>query len=87
MRHLLALPILLYRKLISPLTPPTCRFRPTCSAYALTALRRHGILRGCRLSLWRLFRCHPFTEARYDPVPPADGKNCPDTVRITGGRR
>ena len=86
MRHLLTLPILLYRKLISRLTPPSCRFRPTCSAYAVTALRRHGALRGTRLALWRLLRCHPFTEADYDAVPPVSGKNVPGTVRITDGR-
>ncbi len=70
MKHLLILPILLYRKLLSPLTPPTCRFRPTCSSYAVTALRQHGALRGSWLAVWRLLRCHPFTEAGHDPVPP-----------------
>ncbi len=70
MNHLLILPILVYRKLISPLKPPTCRFRPTCSAYAVTALRRHGTIKGLRLAAWRFLRCHPFTEAGEDPVPP-----------------
>ncbi len=70
MKHLLILPILLYRKLLSPLTPPTCRFRPTCSSYAVTALRQHGALRGSWLAVWRLLRCHPFPEAGHDPVPP-----------------
>ncbi len=74
MKHLLILPILLYRKLLSPLKPPTCRFRPTCSAYAVTAVRRHGALRGGCLAVWRLLRCHPFTEAGYDPVPPREGE-------------
>ncbi len=69
MKHLLILPILLYRKLLSPLMPPTCRFRPTCSSYAVTALRQHGTLRGSWLAIWRLLRCHPFTEAGHDPVP------------------
>ncbi len=86
MRHLLTLPILLYGRLISPLTPPSCRFRPTCSAYAVTALRRHGALKGTCLALWRLLRCHPFTEADYDAVPPANGVEVSGTVRITDGR-
>ena len=71
MNHLLILPILIYRKLISPLKPPTCRFHPTCSAYAVTALRRHGAIKGMGLATWRFLRCHPFTEAGEDPVPPA----------------
>ena len=68
MKHLLILPILLYRKLLSPLTPPTCRFRPTCSAYAVTALRQHGALRGSWLAIWRLLRCHPFNKGGFDPL-------------------
>ena len=86
MRYLLTLPILLYRKLISPFTPASCRFRPTCSAYAITALRRHGALKGTGLTLWRLLRCHPFTEADYDAVPPANGVEVSGTERITDGR-
>lgn len=70
MRHLLALPVLLYRWLISPWKPRCCRFDPTCSQYALDALRSHGALRGSWLAAQRLCRCHPFGEPGYDPVPP-----------------
>ncbi len=65
---LLAL-VWLYRRLLSPLKPPTCRFVPTCSAYAMEALRRHGAFRGTWLTFRRLIRCHPFTEPGEDPVP------------------
>lgn len=58
-----------YQKGISPLTPPSCRFQPTCSAYALEAVQRHGAARGGWLALRRLLRCHPFCEGGYDPVP------------------
>lgn len=63
------LPILFYRQFISPLTPPSCRFTPTCSQYALEALRRHGVLRGSWLTIRRLLRCHPWGGSGYDPVP------------------
>ncbi len=65
----LSAPVWLYRKVISPLKPPTCRFRPTCSTYALEALKVHGALRGSWLTARRLCRCHPFCEAGFDPVP------------------
>ena len=66
---LLCLPILFYRTCISPLTPPSCRFTPTCSAYALEALRRHGPVRGLWLAIRRIMRCHPWGGRGYDPVP------------------
>ncbi|MDR2301350.1 MAG: membrane protein insertion efficiency factor YidD, partial [Deltaproteobacteria bacterium] len=53
-----------------PLKPPTCRFYPTCSNYAILAFRRHGFFLGFWLSLKRLIRCHPFSAGGYDPVPP-----------------
>lgn len=63
-----------YRKYVSPLFGPVCRFHPTCSAYGLEALRVHGALRGGWLTLKRIGRCHPFTAGGYDPVPqPRDG--------------
>lgn len=67
--YLLLLPIRGYRRFISPLKPPTCRFDPTCSAYAEQAIRRFGPLRGCWLGLRRILRCHPFGGYGADPVP------------------
>lgn len=58
-----------YQKGISPLTPPSCRFHPTCSQYGLEAVQRHGAARGSWLTLRRLARCHPFCKGGYDPVP------------------
>ena len=62
-------PVIAYRRFISPLLPPRCRFAPSCSEYALEALRRHGAVRGLWLSVRRLARCHPFNPGGYDPVP------------------
>jgi uncharacterized protein len=62
--------IQLYRRLISPLLPPTCRFQPTCSAYAMEAIRGYGAIAGGWLALKRIFRCHPWGTSGYDPVPP-----------------
>jgi len=71
----LALPIRAYRLTISPLLPPSCRFQPTCSAYALEALHTHGPLKGLWLALRRIARCHPISwlggSSGFDPVPPA----------------
>ena len=58
-----------YRKGISPLTPPSCRFHPTCSAYALEAIQRYGPARGSWLAVRRLLRCQPFCKGGHDPVP------------------
>src|SRR5690625_2337790 len=62
-------PVLFYRKLISPLFPPTCRFAPTCSQYVLEALEVHGPLKGTWLAMKRIVKCHPFHSGGYDPVP------------------
>lgn len=58
-----------YQTVISPLTPPTCRFYPTCSEYALTSFRRYGFAKGFVLTVKRLSKCHPFHPGGYDPVP------------------
>ena len=58
-----------YQVAISPLKPPTCRFSPTCSTYALEALKKYGLLKGGRLALRRIMRCPPWGGSGYDPVP------------------
>lgn len=58
-----------YQYCISPLKPPCCRFTPTCSQYALQALRKHGPIKGSWLTLKRILRCHPWGGSGYDPVP------------------
>jgi putative membrane protein insertion efficiency factor len=63
--------IRVYQRLVSPLLGPRCRFAPTCSAYAVEALGRHGAGRGSWLALRRIARCHPFNPGGHDPVPPA----------------
>jgi len=67
--RLLILPIRFYQKFISPLTPPSCRYTPTCSQYAVEALRKHGPIKGMYLAVRRLLRCHPWGGHGYDPVP------------------
>lgn len=68
--RVLLCPIRFYRRWISPVLPPTCRFEPSCSAYAVEALTTHGALRGTWLTVYRLARCAPWGRAGYDPVPP-----------------
>lgn len=58
-----------YQLLVSPMLPPSCRFHPTCSCYAIEALQRHGVLRGSWLALRRISRCHPWHPGGHDPVP------------------
>ena len=70
MKRLILLLIRFYQKCISPYTPPSCRFTPTCSAYAYTAIQKYGALKGGYLALRRLLRCNPFYKGDYfDPVP------------------
>ena len=62
--------VFVYRRVISPVLPPTCRYHPSCSAYALESLQVHGVVRGVGLTAWRIGRCNPFTKGGLDPVPP-----------------
>ena len=66
---LLLLPIVFYQRVISPFTPPACRFTPTCSEYARQALIKHGPVKGLWLAFKRIMRCHPWGGSGYDPVP------------------
>jgi uncharacterized protein len=61
-------PIRLYQRVISPALPRRCKYEPTCSAYAVQAIREVGVLRGIVLAAWRLARCNPFSDGGYDPV-------------------
>ena len=77
-RHLLSVPkyvllglLWIYQRFVSPLTPPSCKFYPSCSSYAVTALTRHGALRGAWLAVRRVLRCHPWAAGGVDDVPPA----------------
>jgi len=67
-RMLMAM-VVAYRRYVSPVLPARCRFYPSCSAYSLEALQKHGAIRGTGLTVWRLLRCHPFHPGGYDPVP------------------
>ena len=78
MKHIAMALIRFYRRYLSRLKPaPTCRFTPTCSAYALEAFEKRGFLAGLTLTLWRLLRCSPLSPAGYDPVPRAGFKTMP----------
>lgn len=67
-----------YQRFISPALPPACRFTPSCSAYAVTALERFGAARGSWLALRRLARCHPWNPGGYDPVPDRNQRQVTD---------
>ncbi len=69
MKTILLYLIKFYRKFISPCFPPTCRFAPTCSAYALESVTKYGVIKGSYLSIRRILKCHPFHKGGYDPVP------------------
>lgn len=73
MKQLLILPFIvlvrLYQALISPLTPASCRFTPTCSSYTIEALQKHGLFKGGWLAIKRISSCHPWGKSGYDPVP------------------
>ena len=69
LRSVVTAPLRFYRRFLSPLKPPMCRFHPTCSQYAIGAIEHHGVLRGTGLAVWRLLRCQPFCRGGHDPVP------------------
>ena len=72
-KYILSLPLIalvkFYQICISPLKPPSCRFTPTCSSYAIEALKRHGPIKGGYLATKRILKCHPWGGSGYDPVP------------------
>ena len=72
-KRIVAFPLIMlvrfYQLCLSPLKPPSCRFTPTCSQYAIEALRKHGPIKGLYLTVRRLLRCHPWGGSGYDPVP------------------
>ena len=67
--RILIVPIRVWQLTLSAILPPTCRFSPSCSAYAITALQRHGPIKGSWLAARRIGRCHPWGSSGYDPVP------------------
>jgi len=69
MQKLFIFIIRFYQKIISPLTPPSCRFYPTCSSYGLEAIKRYGAFKGGYLTIKRILKCHPFHPGGIDPVP------------------
>ena len=70
--------IMVYRVTLSPLIGGQCRYEPTCSRYGLDAYRLYGPIRGTRMTIGRILRCHPFVKGGYDPVPIPDGDECVD---------
>ncbi len=74
MKYIFIVLIQLYRKCISPFTPPSCRFYPTCSSYGLEAVQKHGAIIGGWLAMKRILKCHPFHPGGYDPVPEKEKK-------------
>ncbi len=68
LRSLATAPIVAYQRLISPAIPRRCKYEPTCSRYAVEAIKRYGILKGAVLAVWRLLRCNPWSYGGYDPV-------------------
>jgi putative membrane protein insertion efficiency factor len=68
-KRLALAPLRAYQRWLSPARPRRCRYEPTCSAYAVEAIGRFGVLRGVVLAVWRLLRCNPFSDGGFDPVP------------------
>ena len=74
MKKLILKMIRFYQKYISPMSPPTCRFYPTCSQYAIEAVEEHGAIKGSYLATRRILKCHPLHKGGFDPVPPKKRK-------------
>jgi uncharacterized protein len=68
LRTVALLPVRAYRRLVSPLMPERCKYHPSCSAYAVEAVRSYGLMRGAVLAGWRVLRCNPWSHGGYDPV-------------------
>ena len=68
MSKIFVLLIRFYQKFISPMFPPCCRYYPTCSQYAVDALKKYGVFKGTALAVWRVLRCNPWSKGGYDPV-------------------
>jgi uncharacterized protein len=81
--RVLVLPIIAYRRWVSPGLPARCRYYPSCSAYALEAIAVHGAFKGFWLAVRRIGRCHPFHPGGYDPVPPAPDSRRPEATGAT----
>ena len=69
MKYIVLLFIRFYQHAVSPHFPPSCRYYPSCSAYAYDAVNKYGFFRGCAMAIKRIIRCHPFSRGGYDPVP------------------
>jgi putative membrane protein insertion efficiency factor len=70
-----------YKWAISPMFPPSCRYVPTCSEYAMEAVECYGVLRGCAMAVARVLRCHPFVKGGYDPIAKDDGGHSHEILR------
>lgn len=76
--------IRLYQR-ISRLSPPTCRFQPSCSEYMIQALEQHGVMKGLVLGVWRILRCNPLCRGGFDPVPPRKSRSHPEHFNRENG--
>ena len=68
MRRFAVRPVKMYRRFVSPMLPPSCRYWPSCSEYMLQAIQKHGVLKGGLLGAWRIIRCNPWSKGGIDPV-------------------
>lgn len=68
--QIVCFPIFVYQKIIRPVMKPCCRFHPSCSDYALSAIQQHGVVVGLKWTVWRVLRCHPWSQGGCDPVVP-----------------